>query len=96
MKKTSKKTPAPEETSAPAKVSVKTKPMFEPHERLYLGGYSPAEKNRIREITIALVTSRVEKGEVNPDNPVELKAAIIEAGHTARSAYNAALEYLSG
>jgi len=36
------------------------------------------------------------KGEVNPDNPEELKKAIMEAGHLARQAYNAALEYVSG
>lgn len=70
--------------------------MFKPEEALPLHGFSPQEVKRIRAITIALVTSRVEKGEVNPDKPGELKAAIIEAGHTARSAYAAALEYLAG
>lgn len=75
-----------------------TKNLFAVNERMHLGerGYSPTQVASIRAIAIQLVESRVKKGEVNPDNDAELKKAVTTAGREALSAYNAALEFVSG
>jgi hypothetical protein len=74
------------------------KPLFEPEERMHLGerGYSKDDIERIRTLTVRFVEGRVLKGEVNPENDEELKAAVKQAGRDAMQAFNAALEYLSG
>lgn len=71
-------------------------PLFTEAEKMKLHGYTENDKNQIRAITARLVEGRVLKGEVNPDDPESLKAAIKEAAHVAKSAYNAALEFVSG
>ena len=53
-----------------------------------------AEKKRVVEIATALVSSQVEKGELNPDDPVALKAAMSIAVEDAVVAYRAAINYL--
>lgn len=74
------------------------KSLFPENERMHLGerGYSKEDIEKIRAITSRLVEGRVLKGEVDPANDGELKAAIKQAGHDALQAYNAALEYLAG
>jgi hypothetical protein len=73
------------------------KPLFAEHEKMRLGdGYSDHDKERIRTLASRFVEGRVLKGEVNPENDVELKAAVKKAGLEALQAYNAALEFLSG
>lgn len=73
------------------------KPLFEPHEKLNLrDGYTDHDRERIKTLTIQMVESRVMKGEVDAEDPVALKKAVMEAGKMMRSAYNAALEYVSG
>lgn len=78
--------------------SSERKPLFAPEERLRLRdrGYSEEDVAKIVRLTRALVESQVLKGEVDPDNPADLKDAVKIAGRQALSAYNAALEYLSG
>lgn len=72
------------------------KPLFTEAEKMKLHGYTENDKNQIRAITARLVEGQVLKGEVNPDDPESLKKAIKEAAHVAKSAYNAALEFVSG
>lgn len=73
------------------------KPLFAEHEKMKLGdGYSEHDKDRIKSITAQLVEGRVLKGELNPEDDAALKKAVMEAGHTARQVYNAALEYVAG
>lgn len=52
-------------------------------------------KKRIKQIACEMVASRVEKGEVNPDDAAALRAAVAEAVETARAVYDAAMEYVS-
>lgn len=85
--------PVPAAEPVPARKS-----LFAEHERMHLGqrGYSPDDVARVRRLAIALVESRVAKGEVDADVDSELKEAVKQAGQEALSAYNAALEYMSG
>lgn len=53
-------------------------------------------RKRIIEITIMLVDGMVERGELDPDDDVALRAASRKAAADARSAYYAALEFISG
>ena len=53
-------------------------------------------KERILEITCRMVESRVSKGEVNLDDPEDLKRAVKAAAKDAKAAYDAAVEYISG
>lgn len=82
---------APEPEPAP-------KSLFKPEERMHLRdrGYSDDDIARIRVITVKLVEGQVLNGTLNPENDVELKKAIKQAGRDAMQAFNAALEYLSG
>lgn len=73
------------------------KPLFAEHEKMKLGsGYSADDRQRIINLTSNIVESRVLKGEVNPDDPESLKAAVKDAAHLAKSAYNATMEFLAG
>jgi hypothetical protein len=74
------------------------KPLFAENERMRLGerGYSKEDIERIRVLASRFVEGRVLKGEVNPENDAELKAAVKKAGQEALQAYNAALEFVSG
>lgn len=74
------------------------KPLFAENERMKLGerGYSKDDIERIRVLASRFVEGRVLKGEVDPENDVELKAAVKKAGLEALQAYNAALEFVSG
>lgn len=74
------------------------KPLFAENERMKLGerGYSKDDIERIRVLASRFVEGRVLKGEVNPENDAELKAAVKKAGLEALQAYNAALEFVSG
>lgn len=58
--------------------------------------WSEDDLRKIRAIACRIVEGRVVKGEVDMDDPEALKRAVIEAGRDAKSAYAAALEYLSG
>lgn len=53
-------------------------------------------RRRILQITQEIVASRVLAGEVDPDDDVELREATKEAVATAKAAYFAAMEYISG
>ena len=74
------------------------KSLFAPEERMKLGerGYTKDDIDRIRVLASRFVEGRVLKGEVNPENDAELKAAVKKAGLEALQAYNAALEFVSG
>jgi hypothetical protein len=74
------------------------KPLFAENERMRLGerGYTKEDIERIRVLASRFVEGRVLKGEVNPENDAELKAAVKKAGLEALQAYNAALEFVSG
>lgn len=88
---------AQKEAVAPAEPPPAPAPLFEEHEKRKLGPhYSEHDKTRIRAITAQFVEARVLKGEVDPENPAELKAAIKEAAQMAITTYNAALEFLAG
>lgn len=50
---------------------------------------------RVREIAVEIVTNRVAKGELDPEDNAALRAAVIQAGRDAAAVYDAALEYLS-
>lgn len=50
---------------------------------------------RVREIATEIVTNRVAKGEVDPEDDAALRAAVIQAGRDAAAVYDAAMEYLS-
>lgn len=53
-------------------------------------------KRRVVEIAEQIVTSMVLRGEVDPDDDEALRAATREAVKTAKAAYIAALEFMSG
>jgi hypothetical protein len=55
----------------------------------------PEDRRRIQNLTVRLLSSMVEKGELNPENNEDLKKATKEMAEVARSSYYAALEYLS-
>lgn len=81
----------------PPPVKTERAPLFAEHERYKLGShYSEHDKTRIRAITAQLVESLVLKGELDPENPEDLKKAIKDAAHIAVTTYNATLEFLAG
>lgn len=53
------------------------------------------DKKQITNIATRIIAGRVAAGEVNPDNPEELRAAAKDAAEVARAAYFAALEFVS-
>lgn len=53
-------------------------------------------KERVRAISIEMLASRVLRGEVDPDNDEQLRAAARECARDAVQAVNAALEFISG
>lgn len=55
-----------------------------------------SDRERIISIACRLVEGQVEAGKLNPDDAEALKKATKEAVQTARAAYFAALEYISG
>lgn len=52
-------------------------------------------KQRILAITEEIVTNRVVKGEVDPDNDADLRQACRQAARDARALYLAALDFVS-
>lgn len=59
-------------------------------------GLSEPDRRRIVEITVAIVSGMVAKGEVDPEDDDALRAATKRASEDARAAYLAALEYVRG
>lgn len=53
-------------------------------------------RRRIIQITQEIIASRVLAGEVDPDDDEQLRAAAKDAAATAKAAYLAAMEYISG
>lgn len=54
------------------------------------------DRQKIVALTVRLVAGMVERGDVDPDDDAALRAATKKCAETARSAYFAALEFLSG
>lgn len=69
--------------------------LFKPEERLSLEGFSESEKKRIREIATEMVTKKILSGEVNMSDTEAFKAAVKEAGQTARASFIAVLETMT-
>jgi hypothetical protein len=59
-------------------------------------GFTKEDMAKIRAIAVRLVEGLVIKGDLNPEDPVALKKAVLKAGQEAKQVYNAALEYISG
>lgn len=64
-------------------------------ERAVIKKKADERTKRIREIATEIVTNRVAKGEVDPEDDAALRAAVIQAGRDAAAVYDAAMEYLS-
>ncbi len=56
----------------------------------------PVARERVRSITMQIVTYRVAKGEVDPEDEEALRAAVREAAQLALEAYRAAEEFVLG
>jgi hypothetical protein len=58
--------------------------------------YTPEDRKRVKAIMVQLLTSQAAKGEYDPDDPEQMKAAAKRAFHDALAAYQAALEFICG
>jgi hypothetical protein len=54
------------------------------------------DKRRIAALVVKMVEGKIERGELDPNDDAAIRAAAKEFAPIARSAYFAALEYISG